>query len=186
MVKEKSHAKSLIKKGRKPKDVKPDKRLTPNQRAFLKAYAASGLVGLAAEAADISRELHSRWMKSSAAYREAFEPAHERAIETMEAEARRRAVEGVQQTVFYEGIKCGTKQVYSDVLLMFLLKAARPERYAERSLVAVVPPEEIARRFPELAKPGRAAATATLSAARKAAGHGRSRTPARGRRAGKG
>jgi len=175
MDKGKSRVKPHIKKGRKPEQEKPEQRLTTNQRAFLGAYAKSGLVGLAAEAADVDRGLHARWLKSSAAYRAAFEPAHERAIETMEAEARRRAVEGVQETVYYEGMKCGTRQRYSDNLLMFLLKAARPERYAERSLVAVVPPGEIARRFPELSRTGRAAAQATLKAARAA-----------GRRTGKG
>jgi len=171
------------KKEAKPKvDGRDGEKLTPNQRAFLKAYGGSGLVGLASEAAGVDHGNHARWMKSSAAYREAFEDAHERGIEAMEAEARRRAVQGVQETVYYEGMKCGTKQRYSDVLLMFLLKAARPEKYAERSLVAVVPPEEIARRFPALAKPGRAAATATLSAARKAA----QRPASEGRRARKG
>ena len=169
MGKRKSRAKPHIKKGRKPEEAKPDRRLTPNQRAFLKAYAESGLVGLAAEAAGISRDLHARWLKSSAAYRAAFEPAHERAIETMEAEARRRACDGVVEPVYQGGVKCGTRRRYSDVLLIFLLKAARPEKYADRGVLEVDDRREVAGRFPELAKPGRAAATATLSAARKAA-----------------
>lgn len=191
--KRKSRAKPHIKKGRKPAERGlaeggPGKSspgapgLTPNQRAFLAAFAGSGLVGLAAEAADVDRGLHARWLKGSAAYRAAFEPAHERAIETMEAEARRRAVEGVQEAVYYEGSVCGHRQRFSDNLLMFLLKAARPEKYMERSQVEMEHRGAVAMLFPELAKPGRAAATATLRAARKAA----QRPASEGRRAGRG
>jgi len=164
----KSRAKPHIKKDRKEKKTGAGKGLTPNQRAFLKAFAESGLVGLAAKAADIDRGLHARWLKSSAAYRVAFETAHERAIETMEEEARRRAVEGVQEAVYYEGKVCGHRLRYSDNLLMFLLKAARPEKYVERSLVEMEHRGEVALRFPELVKPGQAAAWATLDAARTA------------------
>jgi len=166
MGKGKSSTKSHIKK--KPQKEGPDKRLTPNQRAFLKAYAESGLVGIAAEASGICRQLHARWLKASGAYRAAFEPAHERAIETMEAEARRRACDGVVEPVYQGGVKCGTRRRYSDVLLIFLLKAARPEKYADRGVLEVDDRREVARRFPELAKPGRAAAKATLKAARRA------------------
>jgi len=52
--------------------------------------------------------------------------------------------------------------------LMFLLKAARPEKYQERSRVEMDVPAEVAGRFPELVKPGQAAAWATLDAARTA------------------
>jgi len=166
--KRESRTKSHYKKGQNS----GESGLTPNQRKFLAAYKNSGLVGLAAESAGICRDLHARWMKGGAAYRKAFEDAHERGIEAMESEARRRAVAGVQETVWYEGIKCGTRQRYSDNLLMFLLKAARPDTYAERAQVAMDVRHQIAEQFPELARPGRAAAKATLEAAR-AAGAGR-------------
>ena len=59
---------------------------------------------------------------------------------------------------------------------MFLLKAARPDVYAERAQVAMEHRGQIAHQFPELAKPGRAAARATMAAARQA---GRRTPPAR-------
>jgi len=153
-------------------DLWDGKKLAPKQRLFLAAYARCGLIGLAAESAKLHRNAHARWLKGGEAYRKAFEDSRERAIEAMESEARRRAVEGVQEAVWYEGTKCGTRQRYSDPLLMFLLKAARPDTYAERAQVAMDVRHQIAEQFPELARPGRAAAKATLEAAR-AAGAGR-------------
>ena len=51
----------------------------------------------------------------------------------LEAEAHRRAVEGVEEPVgWYKGQAGGTVRRYSDVLLMFLLKGVLPERYKDR------------------------------------------------------
>ncbi len=42
-------------------------------------------------------------------------------------------LEGVEEPVgWYKGVPGGTVRRYSDVLLMFLLKALRPEKYRER------------------------------------------------------
>jgi hypothetical protein len=166
LAERKCPTKSHVKKDANPEEADPSKRLTPKQRAFLEAFACGGSIRLAAEAAKVSRRNHCRWIKSDPKYAEAFEDARERAIEAMVAEARRRAVEGVQEAVYYEGKVCGHRQRYSDNLLMFLLKAARPEVYAERAQVAVEHRGQIAHQFPELAKPGQAAARATLSATR--------------------
>ena len=57
--------------------------------------------------------------------------AREGAADTLEAEARRRAIEGVEEPVFHKGEQVGTLRKYSDVLLIFLLKGARPERYRD-------------------------------------------------------
>ena len=45
----------------------------------------------------------------------------------------RRASEGTLKPVFYQGKMCGEIREYSDTLLIFLLKARRPETYRERS-----------------------------------------------------
>ncbi len=51
----------------------------------------------------------------------------------LEAEAFRRAVEGVEKPVgWYKGEPGGYVREYSDVLLMFQLKALRPEKCRER------------------------------------------------------
>jgi hypothetical protein len=70
--------------------------------------------------------------------------AYEQAGERLEQEARRRAVEGTKKNVYYQGEPCGVNTEYSDTLLIFLLKGAKPEKYAERvhNSVTVTPPTE--------------------------------------------
>lgn len=57
----------------------------------------------------------------------------------MEQEAFRRAVEGTEKPVFGSmGFRMGSGEIgrvreYSDTLLIFLLKGARPEKYRERT-----------------------------------------------------
>ena len=77
---------------------------TRKKRQFLKALAETGNVS--DEALDI-------------------------AVDLLEGEARSRAVEGVEQPRFHQGRICGTVRKYSDSLLMFLLRAHRPETFRE-------------------------------------------------------
>jgi len=53
----------------------------------------------------------------------------------LEDEAQRRAVEGVDEPVYYKGKKIDTKKDFSDALLSTMLKAHAPDRYADRSVV---------------------------------------------------
>ena len=111
--------------------------LTVKQRAFLAAFAATGNITQAAKAAKQDRCQHYDWSKKSEVYTAAFAAAKEEAAETLEAEARRRAVDGVEEPVFYKGGQCGAVRRYSDVLLIFLLKGVLPEKYRERQQVEV-------------------------------------------------
>ena len=66
-----------------------------------------------------------------------MERARIMAGDILEAEAHRRAVEGVEEPVgWYRGKPGGTVRRYSDNLLMFLLKGVLPERYKDRMEVA--------------------------------------------------
>ena len=80
---------------------------------FLEVLAATGNVRLSAGAAGVSRDTPYKRARRSRRFAEAWAKAVEDAIDTLEAEARRRALGG------------------SDALLMFLLRAHRPERYRE-------------------------------------------------------
>ena len=104
----------------------------PKKRAFISAYAECGTITRAAEIANIERCTHYAWMKDDPDYVKACEAAYEQAGERLEEEARRRAVDGVEKPVFYQGKKCGVVNEYSDTLLIFLLKGAKPEKYKER------------------------------------------------------
>lgn len=110
---------------------KRSKTKQPKSSAFLAAYAKVGNISQASKIAGVERKYHYVWMKDPA-YREQFDAAHTEACEHLEAEARRRAVEGYKRPVFHQGQVCGTVQEYSDVLLIFLMKGAMPEKYREK------------------------------------------------------
>jgi hypothetical protein len=86
----------------------------PKKRAILIAYAESGHVGNACANARITPRMHQYWLKEDLEYAAAFEEARAMAAQALEDEARRRAV-----------------ICESDVLLIFLLKGAMPERYRD-------------------------------------------------------
>jgi len=105
--------------------------------AFLAAYAELGNITRAAQAANVARTKHYCWLKDPA-YAKAFLEAEEIAVEKLEAEARRRAVEGLKRKKFNrngdpimdpETSEQYFEHEYSDTLLIFLLNAARPEKY---------------------------------------------------------
>jgi hypothetical protein len=100
----------------------------------LAAYARTGNIAAAARAAKCHRSQHYEWLHDPA-YAEAFLAAQEEAVEALELEARRRAEKGVVKPVYYQGEVCGTVREYSDTLLIFLLKAARPERYRDNARI---------------------------------------------------
>ena len=114
----------------------------PKKRAFLSAFAKLGTVGRAAKLARIDRHTHANWLKEEGEqgdlYRQAFADAMDEAGDIMEAEARRRAVDGVEKPVFGSlgqgqgSGEIGRVQEYSDTLLIFLLKGARPEKFRDR------------------------------------------------------
>lgn len=57
-------------------------------------------------------------------------------IEVLEEEAHRRAFEGVPKKVgWFQGVATEVEQNYSDALIQFLLKANKPEKFVERSVV---------------------------------------------------
>ncbi len=123
---------------------------------FLACYRETGSVTRAAEAAKIHRSIHYRRLQTDAAYKAAFDEAQEVAIAVLEDEAVRRAVEGVEEPLTYKGEfsylpkvdaqgalvldgeghpqrgKVMAIRKYSDSLLQFLLRGAKPEKYRER------------------------------------------------------
>ena len=107
----------------------------PKKRAYVAAFVATGgNITKASEAAGINRcTPYSDQWKNDRKLQDALELARPMAADTLEAEAVRRATEGVKEPVgWYQGEPGGYVQRYSDTLLIFLLKGARPERYRER------------------------------------------------------
>lgn len=89
------------------------------QPRFLEVFAATGNVRLAASAAGVSRSAPYKHARIDPEFAEKWLSAREDAVDTLEAEARRRALAG------------------SDTLIMFLLKSLRPDVYRDRASLDV-------------------------------------------------
>lgn len=104
---------------------------------FLVELAKTGNVSKAVARTKIARSAVYKRRESDPAFAAAWAEAEEVAVELMEAEARRRAVEGTLRPVFQGGAMAGKVREYSDTLLIFLLKARRPAVYRENTRVVV-------------------------------------------------
>jgi hypothetical protein len=102
------------------------------QAQFLEAYREHCTVFHACQAAGIGRRTHYDWLDEDAEYVARFEQARSEATDSLEHEAVRRARDGVLEPVYQGGKKVGSIRKYSDTLLIFLLKGAKPEVYRER------------------------------------------------------
>lgn len=100
--------------------------------AFLTAFAETGTLTHAARAADTDRSSHYYWMANDPEYPALFVTAGQRANDSLEREARRRAVEGIDKPVYQGGKQVGAIREYSDTLLIFLMKGAIPGKYRDR------------------------------------------------------
>lgn len=100
--------------------------------AFIDALSKTGNVSKAAKSAKISRTIAYEHKKESAEFSQRWEEAMDTAVDSLEFEAWRRAAKGVRKPAgWYQGIPGGYVQEYSDTLLIFLLKAHRPEKFRE-------------------------------------------------------
>lgn len=115
---------------------------------LLEALRRTGSVRLAAREAGVAPDAVARQERRRPALRRAVAEAIAEAVDALEAEARRRAVEGVARPVYYAGQECGEVRHYSDALLLALLRACRPERFGrpagggpaqERGLLPAMP-----------------------------------------------
>jgi hypothetical protein len=111
-------------------------KFTPKKReAFLQYLRMSGNVSYSASMCGIKRRTAYLHREADKEFKKEWDDAYNAGIDALEQEARRRAFSGTKRsTVRYA--KDGSKSVttwteYSDNLLMFLLKGARPEKYRE-------------------------------------------------------
>jgi hypothetical protein len=129
MPQKRQDTKQSTKREKPAKGIVPNR--TPKKAAFLAAFAEAGTVKHAAEIAGVSPKHPYYWLQNDSKFAAAFEQAKEDAIQSLEWEARRRAIEGRSEPVFYKGKRCAVIRKPSDTLLIFLLKAARPEIYRD-------------------------------------------------------
>lgn len=110
-------------------------RTPENEADFLDGLARTASVTAACEIAKIARASAYDWRDADPAFAAAWDAALVRGTDALEDEAIRRARLGVDEPVFYQGDECGTVTKYSDTLLIFMLKARRPEVFREQIAV---------------------------------------------------
>ncbi len=98
---------------------------------FLKVLASTGNVLLSCKAASVKRRTAYNHRAGFANFRQSWDDAIEEYADSLEAEATRRARAGTDKPVFYQGKQIATIKEYSDTLLVFLLKAARPAKFRD-------------------------------------------------------
>jgi len=113
-----------------PSDVKAADRMR-KQACFLQEITAGATITAAVQKAGFNRRTLYRWRDSDTVFAEAWEKAETQCVTniSLEDEAMRRAVKGVQKPVYRAGEVVGHVTDYSDSMLMFLLKAHHPEKY---------------------------------------------------------
>lgn len=99
---------------------------------FLKNYMLTCHQQRSANAAGIPLSAICSRRADDGDFENAFEKARKVAFKRLEDEGMRRAVEGVEEPIFYKGEEVGTVQRYSDGLLSFMLQA-NDERYRKQS-----------------------------------------------------
>jgi hypothetical protein len=107
------------------------KRVRDWRPAFLHHLGAWGNVSRAAKKAKIARKTAYAAREKDPQFKSEWDDALKTACDGMEEEARRRAVEGSKKPIYFNGKVVGHARDYSDVLLIFLLKAHHPEKYRE-------------------------------------------------------
>lgn len=102
---------------------------------YLVALESTGLQHSAAAMARTTVRAVKKLREESTEFDMACSDAEQRSHDVLEAEARRRAVEGIEKGIYYKGTLVDTERQYSDTLLTTLLKAKRPDEFAERKQI---------------------------------------------------
>lgn len=117
------------------------------RRLFLRAFASRGIVLDGCKAAGVSRVTVHHWRDTSEWFSALYDAALEEAADRIESEAIRRAVDGYDEPVIYQGMPTTivdaetgeqrqlTVRKYSDTLMALVLKGARPDKYRENHKV---------------------------------------------------
>jgi hypothetical protein len=106
---------------------------------WLEVHCKYGIITVTCRKTKIGRSTVYEWLDDDSEFAKAKDEAEKEAIELLEGEARRRAEKGVLKPVFYKGERCGSIREYSDSLMMFLIKAKKPE-YRDKVTNEVVTP----------------------------------------------
>lgn len=107
---------------------------TPEKRAeFLDSLRKVPNVSRAAKHIGVSRRRAYQVYETEPEFAAAWDEALTEGVEWMEAEAHRRAFEGTDKPVTFQGAITDTYKEFSDTLAIFLLKAHKPDKYRDNA-----------------------------------------------------
>jgi len=104
---------------------------------FLHRLMNTGNISAAVRDSGLSRSTVYFWRAHDPEFAARWDEALAEATDKLVFEARRRALDGIEEVQYFKGEPVGTIRKYSDQLLMFLLRAYRPAVY--RSSARQVP-----------------------------------------------
>jgi Homeodomain-like domain len=117
--------------------ARPRSRATATAKAaVLKRLAEGSSITDAAKAIGRSRRTLHEWRDRDAKFASDWADVLECGADELEAEARRRAVDGVEEPMVSAGKLVCTVRKYSDTLLLALLRAHRPEKFGRPTIAA--------------------------------------------------
>lgn len=121
------------KKGASPRTNHRTIRAHKKRQAFLDALAETASVFAACRESGLARRTAYDWRAEDPDFAAAWDKALDIGTDALEDEATRRAFHGYDEPVHYKGKATSAIRKYSDTLLIFMLKARRPERFKERA-----------------------------------------------------
>ena len=102
------------------------------QKKFLDVLARTGNITRSAKAVGYADTTYLRRLKKSDKdFSEKWEMAYLSGSDMLLDEAQRRALHGIEEEIYYKGEVVGTKLVYSDAVLMFLIRGQHPDKYGQ-------------------------------------------------------
>lgn len=115
-------------------------------KAFITSLSNCGNVRQACKDVGIDPKTAYRKREKDSKFKLEWAGALDEAADVLEQEAWRRAHDGVEDPVYYKGDVCGTVRKYSDLLLMFLLKGMRPEKFREKVYISTAQLDQLIER----------------------------------------
>lgn len=95
-----------------------------------KACTMSGITKLTADTLKLRLDAFAR----------AWDDTYESVTDSLEEAGLKRAIEGVEEPVFWRGVEVGTKRTYSDAVLTMMLQGRRPTVYKQRTATELAGP----------------------------------------------
>lgn len=120
------------------------------RKLFIAQLRINGNITRACQTAEIERSTAYRLRESDPTFLAEWNEAIEVSIDRLEEEAYRRARDGVVKGVYYKGQIVGLESEASDSLMALMLKAKRPDQFADKLFIKLKP--EWAATFDEAGK----------------------------------